>query len=294
MDIAIASALTAAVGFAFGDIATAKLARKFSGRMTMFWLSMLKAAAYLPFVALWWVDFTFLTPEAALWSAALGIVFAVAYLGFNLALQVGHPALVGVIAGSFPAVASLIAIVFLGQRPSPLTIAMLVIILLGVGVLGLPDNWRKSLKLDKGTLLALVPMVCWGIFTGLLSIPIGMIDTPHNWFVVQYIVALMLVLTSLVVFNKGVPQLAKQAKGKFAAIWLGVAVLFIGGSELLQALALGAGSTNTTLVAALLGSYPAVYFLLADRIFKERLIPRQWIAAMVVLGSIIVLSVAGS
>lgn len=294
MDIAIAAALTAAVGFALGDIATAKLARKFNGRMTMFWLSVLKAVAYLPFVVLWWADFAALTPVAAIWSAVLGVVFAIAYLGFNLALQVGHPALVGVIAGSFPAIASLIAIVFLGQRPSILTVVMLIIILLGVGVLGLPENWRTSLKLDKGTLLALVPMVCWGIFTGLLSIPIGQIDSPHNWFVVQYIVSIMLVVTSFVVFNKGVPKIVRQVKGAFVAIWLTVAVLFIGGSELLQALALGAGKINTTLVAALLGSYPAVYFLLADRIFKERLLPRQWIAAMVVLGSIIILSVAGS
>src|SRR5882724_11243204 len=101
---AIIAALGATVGFAGGDVFTALYARHVSGKASMLLLTILKLLLYVPFIILWRHEFRGLDGQTLAWLVLLGILFTIAYLGFNMALQLGkNPALVGVVAGCFPA-----------------------------------------------------------------------------------------------------------------------------------------------------------------------------------------------
>ena len=290
MNTAIAAALFATIGFAAGDVFTALLARKVSGRASMFLLTTIKLLLYVPFILLWWHEYQAVDGQSAAWIVLLGVLFTIAYIGFNIAFEVGkNPALVGVVAGCFPASASLVAIVFLGQRPSAATIVLLLTVLGGIVTVGLPENWRKSFSLDKGIALAILPLVFWGIFGALLNEPVRRINTPHGWFVVQSLVALVMMVLVSLVFNRHIPSYLRGTNRKRVWHYAIIAGAIIGTAEALQALALGSGK-QLVIIETLLGSYPAAYFLIANRVFREPLIKRQWVGVVVVIISITMLS----
>lgn len=291
MNTAIAAAFGATIGFACGDVFTALLARKVSGKASMIFLTIIKLLLYVPFIILWHSEYANLSSRTWGWIFLLGVLFTIAYLGFNLSLQLAkNPALAGVVAGCFPASAAVVAIVFLGQKNSLLTIVLLIAVLSGVVLIGLPENWRKSAQIDKGLLLALLPLICWGVFGALLNEPVKEINTPHGWFVVQSLVAVLMTLFVGLIFNRHIPteynNVSKMKAWKLAI----PAGIIIGLAEASQALSLGAGK-EIVIVETILGSYPAVYFLIANRIFKESLNKRQWSGIAIVVSSIILLSV---
>lgn len=294
MNATVVAALCATFGFAIGDTFTAIVARRVNGRASMLLLTTCKLLLYVPWMLLWRHEFAHVDGQAAAWIVLLGLLFTVAYIGFNLAFEVGKsPALVGVVAGCFPASASFVAIVFLGQRPTLITIALLVVVLVGVIAIGLPENWRKALAFDKGVALALVPLFGWGIFGALIHEPVQRIGTTHGWFVAQSLVAAVMTVGVLALYNRKIPGLVRATTR--AKVWpfaLAAGVV-IGTAEALQTFGLGSGR-NIVIIEALLGSYPAAYFLLAHRIFREPLIKRQWIAIGVVAVSIVMLSITGT
>ena len=290
MDTAIVAALAATVGFAAGDVFTALFARKVSGKASMVLLTGIRLVLYAPVMLLWHSEFSSLSWTSAAWIILLGALFTTAYLGFNLAMGVGkNPALVGVVAGSFPATASFVAIVFLGQRPTLLTIVLLLTVLLGVILIGLPDDWRQSLKFDQGIALALLPLVCWGVFGALLNKPVSLIGTPHAWFVVQSLVVVIMVLVSSVLYNRQIPGFVKETSRLQAWKLVLPAGIIIGLAEAAQALSLGSGQ-QIVIIETILGSYPAVYFLIANKIFKEPLHARQGFGIVITAIAIILLS----
>jgi drug/metabolite transporter (DMT)-like permease len=292
MNTAIAAAFGATIGFASGDVFTALFARKVSGKASMIMLSFIKLLLYIPFIILWHNEYTNIGFQTWCWIILLGTLFTIAYLGFNLSLQLAkNPALTGVVAGCFPASAAVVTIIFLGQKTSLLTIMLLVAVLTGVVLIGLPENWRKSMKMDKGLLLALLPLICWGIFGALLNEPVREINTPHDWFVVQSLIAVIMVLLVGIIFNKQVPaEFSQTSKLKAWQLALPAGII-IGLAEAFQALSLGAGK-EIVIIETILGSYPAVYFLIANKIFKEPLNSRQWSGVILVAVSIILLSSA--
>lgn len=294
MNTAVAAALCATIGFAAGDVFTALFARRVSGRASMFLLTAIKLLLYVPFMLLWRHEYQAVDSQSIAWILLLGVLFTIAYLGFNIAFEIGkNPALIGVVAGCFPASASAVAILFLGQRPSPTTIFLLITVLIGVIMIGLPKNWRKSLKLDKGIALALLPLVFWGVYGALLNEPVNRIHTQHGWFVVQSLVALVMLLLVSLAFNGRIPSYFGATIRKRALHYALIAGAIIGTAEALQALALGSGK-QLVIIETLLGSYPAAYFLIAHRIFREPLVRRQWMGIVVVTICIILLSLGAA
>jgi drug/metabolite transporter (DMT)-like permease len=290
MDTAIIAALCATLGFAVGDVFTALFARRVSGEASMALLTGLRLLLYAPAMLLWRNEYSALSGVSIAWIVLLGILFTAAYLGFNLAMATGkNPALVGVVAGSFPASASFVAVVFLGQRPTVLPAALLLAVLLGVLLIGLPDNWRSSLKVDRGIALALIPLVCWGVFGALINKPANLINTQHSWFVVQSLVVVIMTIVAALISNKRLPNFISETGRTRSWHLVLPAGIIIGLAEAAQALSLGSGK-EIVIIETLLGSYPAAYFLIANRIFKEPIHMRQIVGVIVVAVSILLLS----
>ena len=294
MDLAITAALLATIGIASGDVVTALLARKVSGSASMLLLTLLKVLLYAPFALVLHKEFGHIDGYVLLWSAVLGALFFAGYWGFNTGLQTAkNPALVGVVAGCFPASAAVVGIVFLHQRPSLGTLLLLALVLVGVVLIGLPQNWRRSLQLDKGMVFSLLPLVCWGVFGMLLHKPVTHLATAHAWFVVQTLVAVTMAVLALLLYNRRSVSTVRETHRKKAwnfVLWAG---LILGVAEALQAYSLGSGQ-NLIIIEALLGSYPAAYFLMAYRVFREPLRRPQWAGIVLVVITIALLSTGGT
>ena len=83
MLLIITAALLATIGFASGDVFTAVLARRVSGKASMLLLTSIKLAMYLPFMLLAGSEFNHIDPTSWAWIIALGLLFTIAYAGFN-------------------------------------------------------------------------------------------------------------------------------------------------------------------------------------------------------------------
>jgi len=141
---------------------------------------------------------------------------------------------------------------------------------MGVVLIGLPDEWRKSLKLDRGIALALLPLVFWGVFGALLNKPVNLIHTQHAWFVVQSLVAVVMFIGVTILYNKDTFSLVRDTSRHRAWKLALPAGTIYALAEASQAFALGSGK-QLVIIETLLGSYPALYFLLAHKIFHVSL-----------------------
>jgi drug/metabolite transporter (DMT)-like permease len=260
----------------------------------MLLLTLLKLLLYAPFALVLYKEFSQIDSYVIWWSALLGALFFVSYWGFTKGLQVAKdPALVGVVSGCFPATAAVVGIVFLHQRPSAFTLLLLGLVLVGLLLISAPENWRKSSTLDKGILLALLPMICWGVFGMLLHKPIGHLGTAHAWLVVQTLVAAATSVAALLLYNRRSVDIIRDTHRKHAWLLVLSAGIILGAAEAFQAYSLGSGK-NLIVIEALIGAYPAAYFLMANRIFREPLRKLQWAGIVLVIITTVLLSIGGA
>ncbi len=277
MDLAFIAALIAVLGFTSGDIITALVTRKVSADKAVLIVTLLKTVTYIPFVWLWSKELNNLQSGTLIWILGLGILFTVSYKAFFKALEIGNATVVGVIAGVFPAVASLVSIVFLGERPSILMLFLLISVIGAAIWLGLNSDNQNKLKFDTGSKLALFVMIAWGFCFGLRKYPINQIGTEHAWLLVQFGIALTMTIFLFILNNEQAKNSLKISKYSGNLLWLIIlAALTVGIGEGSESLALA--KSNTTPVAIVSGSYPALYAVLSRFFFKDRVTKSQWIA----------------
>ena len=277
MDIAFIAAIIAVFGFTFGDIVTAVTTRKITANKAVLVITLLKTLIYVPFIFLWQDELSQLTLGTGLWIVGLGTLFAISYRAFFDALEIGNATIVGVIAGVFPAIAALVSIIFLGERPSLVLICLLISVISAAVWLGLMTTGKKKLTFDKGTKLAFFVMIAWGFCFGLRKYPIDAIGTPHAWLLVQFGIALTMTVVLFAVYRKyAKASLNFTGYPRNILFLIVLAALSVGIGEGSESLALA--TSHTTPVAIVSGSYPALYAVLSRLFFKDPVNKKQWIA----------------
>lgn len=288
MDLAFVAAIVAVFGFTSGDLVTAITTRKISANKALLIITLFKTLLYVPFVWLWSDELSKVSGNFVLWIIGLGALFAVSYRAFFKALEVGNATIVGVIAGVFPAVAALVSIVFLGERPSPTLILLLVSVISAAVWLGIMSGGKQKLKFDAGTKLALFVMIGWGFCFGLRKYPIDTLGTPHAWLLVQFGIALTMTIVLFTAYQKIAKDslTLKKYSGPILMLIIGAALL-VGIGEGAESLALA--KSNTTPVAIVSGSYPALYAIMSRIFFKDPVNKKQWAAICYIAFAIILL-----
>ncbi len=288
MDLGFVAALVAVIGFTFGDIVTAIATRRISANKAVLIITLLKTLSYVPLLYIWSGELSSLTVSTSLWILGLGTLFAISYRAFFDALEVGNATVVGVIAGVFPAVASLVSIVFLGERPDLWLIFLLISVISAAVWLGLVTASKQKLSFDKGSKLALFVMIAWGFCFGLRRHPIADIGSPHAWLIVQFGIALTMTLVLFIGYRKHAISALSVNKYSLGVLSLiAIAALSVGLGEGSESLALSA--SNTTPVAIVSGSYPALYAILSRLFFKDPVSGKQWLAISYIAFAIILL-----
>lgn len=219
------------------------------------------------------------------------MVLTLAFIGIFLgtifyyeALRIGNRALVGTIASSFPAVAVILSIVFLGERVSIQQILAIIIIFIGI-FLSIVDmrKFKDKILVNKATLFAVITMFSWGIYLAFIKIPVEKI----GWFWPNYLTFLLFPLIFIYAKVKGL-SIEKPTENK-ALIPLVVSTILVRVAELSYNFAISKGLV--AVVAPIAGANITLFVLLAFLIFKDPITRQQIAGIITTLIGIVLLSV---
>lgn len=197
---AIIFALISYFTWGSGIFVEAIVARRLRWYSLTFWaylISILILSLYAPFVTKDLAGLTFNILVLILTLAFIGIFLGTIF--YYEALRIGNRVLVGTIASSFPVVTVIISLIFLGDRILFEQAVAIVTILIGLflAMFDLRAIRTRSL-ISKGSLLALVTMISWGVYFAFIKIPVEKI----GWFWPNYITFLLFPLIYLYMRTK--------------------------------------------------------------------------------------------
>lgn len=273
-------------GWAVGDIFGTVVTRKIGAYSTTLWslvFSFVILSLYVPFAQGSLGDFT---PGLFTLNIILGIIAIIGFVAFNEALRVGNASVVGTIVASFAAFAALLSLVFLGERVNAQQGLAIIVIFAGVVFCSMDVVELKAKRIlkGKGILLAIVTMVCWGIYFAFIKIPINKI----GWFWPSYLTYLIFPLYLLFVKFKKIRLVGPNFKGVLPALLSAIVLLRI--AELSYNIGISRGG-QTSIIAPIAGSYPALFVVLAFLVFKDPIKKQQILGIITTIVGIVLLSV---
>jgi drug/metabolite transporter (DMT)-like permease len=277
------------VSYAVSDVANGLILRRDSPLKVSTWVAIFALAIFfVPMLVFFDHELERLTFVNALLIFAISSLGLIAYFCFLTGMQRAGVTLGGVITGSFPAVATVAALVFFGERISAGQAGAIVVIVAGVLVSSLQGEIRTLFADIKRTSLlwAFAAALLFGLFFALVRIPVERV----GWFLPAYLGNVIGVpLYVLIAHRFGERDVLRlpQLPVPIATI----AFMQIG-ATMLYAYALTKG--ETAVIAPIAGSYPAVFVVLAYIVFRERIRPIQYLGVLATVAGIIGLSLLSS
>lgn len=283
--MSIVLALLAHIGWGVGDVFAVGATRIMGTKRMTIWRGVaafvLATVFLLPF---FWHDFLRLTPSIFALTLALSIVTLIGDFAFFEGFKVGNPTLVGVISASFVAVSVVCSVVFLGEQLSLEKTVVIGGIMAGV-LLCLLEGASLRLSWGRGEIMALVTMMCWGVYYAFIKIPVRSV----GWFVPGYLFLSLFPILLLVSkrLSRDVPMtLSRRVLPIFVA-----SVLLTTMAEWLYHIAIV--DSDVSFVAPIAGSYPALFVLLSSVVFREPLRRIQLTGIVLTVSCIIALGFLG-
>lgn len=276
-------AFISAFGWGTGDIFGVIASRKVGGYTTtlgQFAVATILFGLYIPWAL---ADLQKITPVLLGINILLGLFYVVGNVTFNEAVRISKASLVGPIAGSFPAVTTILSLLFLKESLSPMQAMFIVIIF--IGILLSTVDFKKLAIVDKGIFLALFSMISWGTYFTFIKLLMSEI----GWFWPNYISMLLFPLIFVYMKSKKIKfTIPKPSIQRSIAL---SSLLLRGGDFSLN---VGASMGLTSLVAPVAGSYPIIFTILAFVIFKEQIRRLQMLGIITTLIGIVALSIVSS
>jgi drug/metabolite transporter (DMT)-like permease len=280
---AILFALVAHVGWATGDILGATVSRKIGGYSTTFWSYVVRIpvlALYLPFDLENVRAVTLLDIGV---SGALSVVALVGTVFFFDAFRGGNASLVGTIGSAFTVPTVILSVIFFGERLDAYQTFAIVVIVVGLVITSLDlGTLRQGVGLDRSVGMALLAMLCWGIYYALIRIPVERI----GWFLPTYISFFFAPFVLLLMRMQRVPLRSPLAEGAGMA-FIGMQVLVTAANFGYN---IGITSGYTSIVAPIAGAYPILFVFISALTFKEPLKAQQLWGIVISLVGILALS----
>lgn len=282
---AILFALISYLGWGSGDIFGTIATRKLGPYSVSLWSNIIWLIILAPIGVLTINELSSRSIFSLVFSFLLGIIGSViAFIAFYEALRIGPVSLVGTIVGSFAALTVILSIVFLGEKITIEQSISILIIFLGVilSSLNFAELMKRKFVLGRGTVLALVAMICWGVYWALIKIPVKEI----GWFWPLYIGSLTSPLIFIIAKFRKVKINSPIHNGGFRYLFVSALLLTIGGNTFNYAISKGLVS----IVAPIAGSYPTLFVILAFLVFKDKITKQQILGIVTTLVGIVLLS----
>jgi transporter family protein len=278
-------ALLSYIGWGTGDIFGTIATRKIGAYSATLWSYILRLLAFGLYIPIGLASLSNLTANLLVLNIILGVILLISFIAFNEALRIANPAIVGTIAASFAALVVVLSLIFLGESLSLLQAVAIIVIFGGVILATLNITAIKTGKaiINKGILLAIVAMICWGIYFTFIKIPVRSI----GWFWPNYISFALFPLILLFTNLRGIKLHKPTFKSALAPLLF--AVILTGIAEFSFNFAISKGST--AVIAPIAGSYPTLFVALSSMIFKDPITWQQKLGVITTLIGIVLLSV---
>jgi uncharacterized membrane protein len=281
---AISFALIAFVGWGVGDIFGGLVARKtngYSSAVLNYIFCIVFASFYIPFAL---PELKSMTLGTGLWLMVLLPIGIIPLVTLYEGISRGNASLVGTVAGSFGALVSILSVLFLGESLNIFQVFCIVIVLVGIilSSINLKNINFHELLSDKGLPFALVSLVTWGIYFTFVKIPIRQV----GWFWPAYISWWGFPIVLLYLRQKSIKISTPRDKKHIIFVILNSLVSIMA----LFCFNLAAAKGQSSIIAPIASSYPALFALLAYFVFKDRLTKQQILGMVTTLVGIISLS----
>jgi len=282
----ILAALVTNLSYAVSDVANGLILRRDSPLKVATWVAIFALAIFfVPMLVFFSDELARLTVVNVVLMLAISCLGLTAYFCFLTGMQRAGVTLSGVITGAFPAVATVAALVFFGERISWGQAAAIVVIIGGVLLSSLQGRLRTLLAdiRSSSLLWAFAAALLFGLFFALVRIPVDRV----GWFLPAYAGNFAGVpLYVLIARRMNEPDVLRRPR---LPVPIAVIAFMQIGATMLYAYALTKG--KTAIVAPIAGSYPAVFVVLAFLILRERIRPVQYLGVVTAVAGIVGLSV---
>lgn len=280
------AAILSNITYAFTDIFNGASAKRNGPLQVAFWVAVCGTLVFLLPLFIWFgADLHRLNALNFSEVIGLGVLLNAGYLCFIAGMQKNGITLTGVIGGSFPAMTTVVAVVFLGEHVGVWQALAIAVVLGGIvcsSMQGSARTFAASVK-SLGFLFALGAFVLWGTYFALIKVVIAQI----GWFLPQYLE----LATGIILF--AAIGLASKKKRTFA---IPTAPFFVLAAAVLQTMAgfffnYAMSKGPASIIAPIAGSSPAVFTILAYFIFHEQLNKKQWVGICMTLLGVVALSI---
>ena len=283
---AIIFALISYLGWGTGDIFGTIATRKIGGYRVAFWFFLFLIPIYALFILIFPAGIENLTLAVFVLNISLGILAAISMITFYESLKLGSASLVATISGAFPALVVPLSIIFLKERINLSQLVAICIIIFGVIISTMDFREFRSGKivLGQGVLLALTTMTLWGIYWTFIKIPVQQI----GWAWPNLIAVLALPTIPLLMKIRKIGIDFKSFKEVRLPLLLNAAIIGLATSSFNYAISSGG---DVAIITPIAGSYPTLYAVLANLVFKDPLKSNEILGIVVTLTGIVALSI---
>jgi drug/metabolite transporter (DMT)-like permease len=233
-------------------------------------------------------------PQASLLSVGLGLVGVVAILAAYKSFEVGKLSVVSPLSSSYPALSTVLSIVFLGEVVSPLRAVGILFALGGIVIVtmqtrdvkpALPD--QRARRMGQGIKYALIAFAAYGVIFFALKLAVESLGALVPVLIMRIVLVLAL---GLVILLRKPPSRPFARAGGLSILIPVVAAFDIFASVSYNLGVLGGEVSVVSTISAL---YSVVTVVLAGVFLRERLTARQGIGVVALLVGVGLLSFVG-
>jgi len=287
---AVLYGLLAAVSWGFTDFLIGKSSKTVGAMKGALLVNTYGAVIFSVVYILFFRGQTVFTVEGVRYAVAGSLFLGLAQATFFKAMNLGPVGLVSSISSVYPLVTLLVSVALFTVDVSAVQILGIVLVVGGVVVAsGLTDGKSAAKRLGKGPLLALLPVLGWGLGWVFIAQSMEQMNWPGIFLIETILTPVVLVILAPVI--KGSERLAVK---DFRAGWLLPAV---GGAALAQLigqlgvnLGMHKSPDSTAVVVAISACYPVLTIFLAVRHLKEKIPLAPLIGGIVGVSGVVILS----
>lgn len=282
---AIFFALISYVGWGSGDIFSTKASRKIGAFQSSLWTYLFGFLLLNILVPFFLSDLSRFNLQIIIINIALGFLLWIAWPIFLHALRIGNSSVVGTIAGAFGGPVVILSTIFLKESLGMVQIIAIVIIIFGIVLssLSLKGLGKKSIE-NKGTALAILVMLMWGVYFTFVRIPTDEI----GWFWTSYISSGTGTVISIVLAIVMKQKVKKIPTRQYFNLFASSSLIATASTSYNFALTQGL----TAIVAPIATAYPTLFVLLSRIFLKDKLSRQQYLGIGFGLLGIIILAVS--
>jgi len=283
--LALILAFISFIGWGTGDVFSTLSSRKIGSISLTFWacvFGIIIFSFYIPYAL---PELAHYTLPLLLLNLGIGMLSLIGNLTFNEGLRVGVPSLVGTIGASFTAVTIILSVIFFHDHIEMHQIGIIGIIFLGVIIssLDVREFAAGKAKVEKGIVLAVVAMLCWGIDFTLMKILFPYV----GWFWPIYFTLWLFPIVYLYTRIRKEKIISPFKKSAILPIVLSTLLLRSGDLSFNYAI----GKGFTAISGAIAGAAPVLFVILALIFFQEKPKRQQLVGIVITLCGIVLLTI---